>query len=79
MVTAFADLLPWYERGPDGTATGRDWATERQAHDEAGPECTVHQETSDRVGPLTWALGEFVAYVPRPVRHWKPRGFGGVE
>ncbi|MGW4114804.1 hypothetical protein ACWEFJ_28350 [Actinosynnema sp. NPDC004786] len=38
------ELLPWYERGPDGVPTGRQWADEKTARDRVGDGCTVHRD-----------------------------------
>jgi hypothetical protein len=72
------DLLPWYERAPDGTFTGRDWATEDQARAEAAPGRTVHQETSALVGALSFGTTTYTRRVSSVTRRsWKPRGWGG--
>jgi hypothetical protein len=71
-------VLPWYERGPDGVWTGREWESETQAAAEVAPGCTVHQETAARVGLLQrFAVGRFTQWVsPAVVRPRVPRGFG---
>ena len=70
-------MLPWYERGPDGVWTGREWETEQQARAEVGPGCSVHVETSARVGRVSFARTAYtrsIELVPR--REWRPRGLG---
>lgn len=71
--------LPWYERGPDDTATGRQWATEEQARAEVAAGCTVYLETAALVGEVSWAPSRWMAYVPKLVRSWKPCGWGGTD
>lgn len=68
-------MLPWYERGPDGVWTGREWSSEEQARAEVVPGCTVHVETSARVGRSTFARTAHTVAVPLvPCREWMPRG-----
>lgn len=73
-------MLPWYERDASGVWTGREWATEPEARAEVAPGCTVHQETSARVGRLDpFTRSRFTQWVSSVVRRdWKPRGFGGT-
>jgi hypothetical protein len=74
-----AGHLPWYERGLDGKSTGREWATENEAHVEIGAGCSLHLETAALVGSVSWAPSQWVAYAPKSARGWKPRGWGGTD
>lgn len=73
-------VLPWYERGPDGTWTGREWATDTEARAEVAPGCTVHVELSAVVEPASFRRATHTHRVSDVVsRPWKPRGYGGTD
>lgn len=73
-------MLPWYERGPDGVWTGREWATEAEARAAVTPGCEVYAELSAAVEPASFRRTEHSQWVSDVVlRAWKPRGFGGVD
>lgn len=80
-MTTIHDVHPWYLRDQDGTATGLSYTARDQAEEAAAarPGHTVHQETADRAGPLHPGTTRYTQPVRRPVRAWKPRGYGGVE
>ena len=76
------DVHPWYLRDATGTATGLSYSTREQADEAAAarPGHTVHQETADRAGPVSFSTTKYTRPAPSaPVRAWKPRGYGGVE
>lgn len=73
-------MLPWYERGPDGVWTGREWSTDTEARAEVALGCTVHVELSASVEPASFRRTPHTQWVSDVVRRaWKPRGYGGGD
>lgn len=73
-------MLPWYERGPDGVWTGREWATEPEARAAVAEGCSVHVELAAVVEPASFRRTAHSQWTSNVVRRaWKPRGYGGTD